>query len=1121
MAADGGKLGIVFVHGFRSSPSMWEPFVELIKADAELKFAHPLLFRYATTLRSLHPLRRIPTFDNVADSLREYLDTEGQEYQNLMLVSHSQGGLIVQRFLARMLHEGRGEDLTRIRRIVMFACPNNGSNIGLSLRRRWIPFNPQERQLRPLDEQVTETQRIVINQVVNATQTTGHSCKIPMQVYAGETDNIVTPASARSVFANAAVLPGDHFSIVRPDSLQHRSFTALKRQLTLAESNSPPVETITTLQAETLEVHVAVPPGQTTKAGAGLTPYLARAHDDALRRVLKSTIDDGPSIFVILTGDSSTGKTRALYEALREMAPDRPLLRPATPDDLLELIESGRLVSGSVLWLNETQRFLYGASGERAATELRSALERRSGVIAVGTLWTEPYWNELTALGISEDPYGKARALLTNPALAVRIPVSAELTEEDRGRWQDLARKCADNRLSQALNAGANDGRVIQHLSGGPELLRAFMEGPGAHFTHTEYAVLSAALDARRLGHRTPILTDLLSEAADGALDPRHRSAEPDWAIETLRSLSTGVRRDGTRTDVRNTLASLTPYRTRSGASASYEPADYLDQNTRSRRADQLGSSSLWEALKLHTRDPDDLERLADSAWKRGLYKDSFQLSRKAILAGHPTAAGDLVQRLTRTLDPDYSGLEWITKHTPLTDPATVTRLLSHFRASGGRRALATILLNRDPAVHVNLQDPFTVAQLINSLIKSGARDAASRLAARKPADYVTASDPRAASLLFTSLRKVDEDQAAAVMDQITTVSPNDAGAIAFRIRQLQSSGATYAIARLLDLNPVSKVGLRNPGDLAELINALRKSGLIDSLSVLLARDPLSEVNLKDTRGLIQLIAQLRQTNGAEAMAASLALRWANHVDLRSPQIVAYILRESRSVEAHQAVATLLARDPAAHVRVNSAYTLAKLLTELRELGEHDAVDLLGNRLVCDTSSRNPATIASIIRVLRRVRAERAIATLLARNPESEVTLENPGDVAQLIKQLDAVAAERAIATLLARNPESEVTLENPGDVAQLIKQLKAVAAERAIATLLARNPEKHASVTNARAVRRLLKQLRQVGAVRATEILTRRAMDSGADLPERYKSYGRECNGLAADPWTWSDVFD
>jgi hypothetical protein len=133
-----------------------------------------------------------------------------------------------------MLAAGRGADLARIRRIVLFACPNNGSQFALSLRRRWPWKNPQERQLRPLDAVVTDTQRIVLNQVVHAREIGGSTCPIPVTALAGESDAVVTPASARSVFPDIGVLPGDHFAIIKPDGVTHRSYTTLKRLLLAA-----------------------------------------------------------------------------------------------------------------------------------------------------------------------------------------------------------------------------------------------------------------------------------------------------------------------------------------------------------------------------------------------------------------------------------------------------------------------------------------------------------------------------------------------------------------------------------------------------------------------------------------------------------------------------------------------------------------------------------------------------------------------------------------------------------------------------------------------------------------------------------------------------------------------
>lgn len=183
-----------------------------------------------------------------------------------------------------------------------------------------------------------------------------------------------------------------------------------------AASDDEPAEANESVQGiapAALEVHQAVVPHLDSMGSPWLTPYLPRGHDPVLRGALAPALAGGPSILVVLTGDSSTGKTRALYEALLRLAPSRPLLHPTDADGLLELVRGGRITSGSVLWLNESQRFFYGSSGEPAAAALRDLLGRIRGVTAVGTLWQKPYWEELTRQGVPEDPHGQARALLT------------------------------------------------------------------------------------------------------------------------------------------------------------------------------------------------------------------------------------------------------------------------------------------------------------------------------------------------------------------------------------------------------------------------------------------------------------------------------------------------------------------------------------------------------------------------------------------------------------------------------------------------------------------------------------------------------------------------------------
>ena len=364
---------------------------------------------------------------------------------------------------------------------------------------------------------------------------------------------------------------------------------------------------ISQVDPATLQVHQAVLPAPDPGNYAFLTPYLPRAHDEELRAHLASALDGGPSALVMMTGNSSTGKTRSLWEALYELTPHRKLLSPTTAKDLLQLLKGDQVDNQSVLWLNEAQRFFYSTEAAEIASVLYKSLNRQNGVVAVGTLWTTPYWDELVRPGVSEDPYAQVRELLTGPRTK-RVPVPDKLSNNELEQWSKLARANSDQRMRDALNAGVVDrGRVIQHLSGGPELFQAYIRGPGHLFTPVEHALVTAAIDARRLGHRKPLPATLLAQAAEGDLHPRDRPTDGNWAHSALAALSTGKRCDSTRTDIRHTLTALYPFVPRAGAAACYDPSDYLDQHMRPQRIGQLGSPALWQALLEHTADADDL----------------------------------------------------------------------------------------------------------------------------------------------------------------------------------------------------------------------------------------------------------------------------------------------------------------------------------------------------------------------------------------------------------------------------------------------------------------------------------------------------------------------------------
>jgi hypothetical protein len=133
-----------------------------------------------------------------------------------------------------------------------------------------------------------------------------------------------------------------------------------------------------------------------------LPPYVPREHDGSLAAVVAHAAA-GASRLAVLVGGSSTGKTRACWEAvtLPGALPGGWRLwhpfDPTRPEALLDgLPQVGRQ---TVIWLNEAQLYLGapGDAGERAAAGLRTLLADtgRAPVLVLGTLWPE-FWDALT-----------------------------------------------------------------------------------------------------------------------------------------------------------------------------------------------------------------------------------------------------------------------------------------------------------------------------------------------------------------------------------------------------------------------------------------------------------------------------------------------------------------------------------------------------------------------------------------------------------------------------------------------------------------------------------------------------------------------------------------------------
>lgn len=364
-----------------------------------------------------------------------------------------------------------------------------------------------------------------------------------------------------------------------------------------------------------------------------LPVYVERAHDRQLRKLLSTMTQ---STMVVLIGGSSTGKTRAALEGVRACLPGWPLVRPVDSRHLIEICQPpARINLRTVLWLDETQAYLYGRDGPAAATALRGLLDRLERVVVLGTMWPD-YHEELTSRPDrgEPDPYYQARELLG----AARSVIVPESFTDDPAGLSHLHRLCErDARLAAARAAAGDDQTIIQVLAGGLELVTRYEHGTDPY----RKAVITAAMDIRRLGYRSVIPFGLLSEAAAGYLTDAQRAGPREgWFGHAL----------GDATQKVKGVAALHAVRIRPGVGDAdgCQLADYLDQHARLTRADKLVPAAVWDALVTYAADPDDLRRLSRAAEVRTLYRHSVLLATPAAQAGDLDSADLLRRRLIR-----------------------------------------------------------------------------------------------------------------------------------------------------------------------------------------------------------------------------------------------------------------------------------------------------------------------------------------------------------------------------------------------------------------------------------------------------------------------------------------
>ncbi|MEQ4720197.1 hypothetical protein [Nonomuraea sp. B19D2] len=370
-----------------------------------------------------------------------------------------------------------------------------------------------------------------------------------------------------------------------------------------------------------LEVHPSIEINTATlNVPPALPLYVIRQHDHRLQAIVTEATKH--SSVCVLVGGSSTGKTRACWEAIRSIGKHWRVWHPLAPsrhEALLKALRNRQISPHTILWLNEIQFYLNPSPpelGEEIAAELRELIRDpdRGPVLVIGSCWPE-YWDILTVRPgpAKPDLHPQARALLAGH----HILVPEEFSEEEL--WQ-LNRKASDDQRLEAAAAKGNR-RVTQFLAGALELINRYETLPAIARN-----VIHVMMDVHRFGYKGSISEEFLRDAVQGYVH------EDTWAGAKNSWFKKAVKQSR-----RPCLGVSGPLRLRKegpNSKATYELADYLDEAGRIIRREEVPPASFWASSAKHLRDVSGLLDLAYEAQIRGRLKYAALVYLKAADCG-------------------------------------------------------------------------------------------------------------------------------------------------------------------------------------------------------------------------------------------------------------------------------------------------------------------------------------------------------------------------------------------------------------------------------------------------------------------------------------------------------
>jgi hypothetical protein len=226
--------------------------------------------------------------------------------------------------------------------------------------------------------------------------------------------------------------------------------------------------------------------------------------------------------FVIVVGESTAGKSRVAFEAVRVVLPGYRLILP-DPDDRTSLraaVAAAEQERRCVIWLDDLERYL-GADGLTAHVVRKVLSSREAGsCVIVGTIRAQERarFGGMPAEDDGSLAAGDQRAGRRVLDLAEEVRLDRRWTAAEIGRARTAG---GDRRIADAIGHADRYG-IAEFLAAGPQLLAAWRDAWAPEGGHARGAALvAAAVDAQRAGWRRPLPLWLLQELHEPYLSAR------------------------------------------------------------------------------------------------------------------------------------------------------------------------------------------------------------------------------------------------------------------------------------------------------------------------------------------------------------------------------------------------------------------------------------------------------------------------------------------------------------------------------------------------------------------------------------------------------------------------